>query len=97
MPSLQAGPGQAATPTFMPTFGGCDPSAGGTIGAGVCVDRDANKGFEQLFIGMANTATQVLEPGILGLLALGSWVWPLRLAVGKFDTGFCAIWQKKGL
>ena len=27
-----------------------------------------------------NTATQVLQPGILGLLALGSWVWPLRLA-----------------
>ena len=75
MPSLQAGPGQAFTPTFMSTIGyGCDPSAGGTIGAGVCVDRDANKGFEQLFIGMANTATQVLEPGILGLLALGRWV-----------------------
>ena len=54
---------------------GCDPltggTTGGTPGVGSCVGRDANNGFEQLFIGTSSTVTQVPEPGILGLLALG--------------------------
>ena len=54
---------------------GCDPAtigtSGGTAGVGDCVGRDANNGFEQLFIGTTASVTQVPEPGILGLLALG--------------------------
>ena len=54
---------------------GCDPAtigtSGGTAGVGNCVGRDANNGFEQLFIGTSTSVTQVPEPGILGLLALG--------------------------
>ena len=54
---------------------GCDPdtigTSGGTAGVGNCVGRDANNGFEQLFIGTSASVTQVPEPGILGLLALG--------------------------
>ena len=55
---------------------GCDPAtigtSGGTAGRGDCVGRDANNGFEQLFIGTSQSVTQnVPEPGILGLLALG--------------------------
>lgn len=54
---------------------GCDPATigtnGGTAGVGDCVGRDANNGYEQLFIGTATTVTQVPEPGILGLMALG--------------------------
>lgn len=49
---------------------GCDPATG-TAGAGSCIGRDANNGFEQLFIGTATSVTQVPEPGILGLMALG--------------------------
>ena len=52
---------------------GCDPATvgGGTAGVGNCIGRDANNGFEQLFIGTTASVTQVPEPGILGLLALG--------------------------
>ena len=54
---------------------GCDPdtfgTSGGTAGVGSCVGRDANNGFEQLFIGTSTSVKQVPEPGILGLLALG--------------------------
>lgn len=52
---------------------GCDPltAGGGTAGVGDCIGRDANNGFEQLFIGTSTSVTQVPEPGILGLLALG--------------------------
>ncbi len=61
---------------------GCDPNTvgtdgpdagtvGGDAGVGSCIGRDANNGFEQLFIGTAANVTQVPEPGILGLLALG--------------------------
>lgn len=54
---------------------GCDPdtigTSGGTAGTGDCVGRDLNNGYEQLFIGTSTTVTQVPEPGILGLLALG--------------------------
>ncbi|MFZ2294311.1 MAG: PEP-CTERM sorting domain-containing protein, partial [Polaromonas sp.] len=52
---------------------GCDPATvgGGVAGVGNCIGRDANNGYEQLFIGTANTVTQVPEPGILALLALG--------------------------
>ena len=54
---------------------GCDPltagTSGGTAGVASCVGRDANNGFEQLFIGTAVNVTQVPEPGILALFALG--------------------------
>ena len=52
---------------------GCDPATagGGVAGVGNCIRRDANNGFEQLFIGTTRSVTQVPEPGILGLLALG--------------------------
>ena len=54
---------------------GCDPAtigtSGGTANVGDCVGRNANNGFEQLFIGTTANVTQVPEPGILGLLALG--------------------------
>ena len=54
---------------------GCDPAtigtSGGTATIGDCVGRNANNGFEQLFIGTTANVTQVPEPGILGLLALG--------------------------
>jgi PEP-CTERM motif len=52
---------------------GCDPATvgGGAAGVGNCIGRDANNGFEQLFIGTSATVTQVPEPGVLGLLALG--------------------------
>ena len=52
---------------------GCDPltAGGGIAGIGNCIGRDANNGFEQLFIGTSTSVTQVPEPGILGLLALG--------------------------
>ena len=54
---------------------GCDPAtnatSGGTAGVGNCIGRDANNGFEQLFIGTSANVTQVPEPGMLGLLALG--------------------------
>jgi len=41
------------------------------MGAGDCIGRDANNGYEQLFIGTSRTVTQVPEPGSLLLLALG--------------------------
>jgi len=55
---------------------GCDPATigtnGGTKGTGDCVARDANNGFEQLFIGTGGaTVVQVPEPGSLALVALG--------------------------
>lgn len=52
---------------------GCDPATvgGGIAGFGNCIGRDANNGYEQLFIGTTANVTQVPEPGILGLLALG--------------------------
>lgn len=52
---------------------GCDPATvgGGVAGVGNCIGRDANNGYEQLFIGTSANVTQVPEPGILGLLALG--------------------------
>jgi len=54
---------------------GCDPATigtnGGTAGVGACIGRDANNGYEQLFIGTSTTVSQVPEPGILSLLALG--------------------------
>ncbi|WP_168226734.1 PEP-CTERM sorting domain-containing protein [Rhodoferax sediminis] len=54
---------------------GCDPATvgtnGGTAGVGACIGRDANNGYEQLFIGTSTTVAQVPEPGILSLLALG--------------------------
>ena len=52
---------------------GCDPATvgGGTAGIGNCIRRDANNGFEQLFIGTSANVAQVPEPGSLGLLALG--------------------------
>ncbi|QDL36578.1 PEP-CTERM sorting domain-containing protein [Rhodoferax sediminis] len=54
---------------------GCDPATigtnGGTAGVGSCIGRDANNGYEQLFIGTSTTVSQVPEPGILSLLALG--------------------------
>lgn len=53
---------------------GCDPATagGGVAGVGNCIGRDANNGFEQLFIGTTANVTQVVpEPGMLGLLALG--------------------------
>lgn len=52
---------------------GCDPgtAGGGIAGVGNCISRDANNGYEQLFIGTTRSVTQVPEPGILGLLALG--------------------------
>ena len=52
---------------------GCDPATdgGGIKEVGNCIRRDANNGFEQLFIGTSANVTQVPEPGILGLLALG--------------------------
>lgn len=49
---------------------GCDPLTG-QAGVGDCIGRDANNGFEQLFIGTSTRRTQVPEPGILGLFALG--------------------------
>jgi len=49
---------------------GCDPATG-TAGVGDCIGRDANNGFEQLFIGTSTTVIQVPEPGMLALLALG--------------------------
>lgn len=54
---------------------GCDPAtvgtSGGTAGVGDCVGRDANNGYEQLFIATSETVINVPEPGMLGLLALG--------------------------
>ncbi|TAM52163.1 MAG: PEP-CTERM sorting domain-containing protein, partial [Burkholderiaceae bacterium] len=52
---------------------GCDPATdgGATQGAGSCIGRDANNGYEQLFIGTSTTVSQVPEPGILSLMALG--------------------------
>ena len=52
---------------------GCDTATagGGVAGVGNCIRRDANNGFEQLFIGTTANVSQVPEPGILGLLALG--------------------------
>lgn len=52
---------------------GCDPFTDGSAvaGEGSCIGRDQNNGYEQLFIGTGTTVTQVPEPGILGLLALG--------------------------
>ena len=54
---------------------GCDPAtlgtSGGTKGVGSCNGRDANNGYEQLFIGTAVNVSQVPEPGILALFALG--------------------------
>lgn len=53
---------------------GCDPlTTGGTAvaGAGDCIGRDANNGYEQLFIGTAASVTQTPEPGSLALVALG--------------------------
>ena len=45
---------------------GCDPAAG-VAGQGNCIGRDANNGFEQLFVGTSIPA-QVPEPGVLWLL-----------------------------
>lgn len=59
---------------------GCDPAttgtSGGTAGVGNCVGRDANSGFEQLFIGTGGATVpppppEVPEPGSLALVALG--------------------------
>jgi hypothetical protein len=58
---------------------GCDPAtigtSGGTRGTGDCVARDANNGFEQLFIGTGGAIVppppEVPEPGSLALVALG--------------------------
>jgi hypothetical protein len=54
---------------------GCDPATigtnGGTAGVGDCVGRDANNGYEQLFIGTSTTVVQTPEPGSLALVALG--------------------------
>ena len=58
---------------------GCDPATigtnGGEAGVGDCVGRDANNGFEQLFIGTGGALVppppEVPEPGSLALLALG--------------------------
>jgi hypothetical protein len=54
---------------------GCDPATigtnGGTAGVGDCVGRDANNGFEQLFVGTAATVTNVPEPESLWLISLG--------------------------
>lgn len=49
---------------------GCDPATG-IAGVGDCIARDANDGFEQLFIGTSTTVIQVPEPGMLVLLAFG--------------------------
>ena len=49
---------------------GCDPAAG-VAGVGDCIGRDANNGYEQMFIGTSTPGRQVPEPGILGLFALG--------------------------
>ena len=45
---------------------GCDPAAG-VAGQGDCIGRDANNGYEQLFVG-TSVPTQVPEPGVLWLL-----------------------------
>lgn len=50
---------------------GCDPGTGDVAGEGSCIGRDANNGYEQLFIGTSTTVIQVPEPGMLALLALG--------------------------
>ncbi len=49
---------------------GCDPGTG-VAGQGDCVGRDANNGFEQLFIGTSRNVTQVPEPSVLSLIGLG--------------------------
>lgn len=49
---------------------GCDPATG-TAGVGDCIGRDANNGYEQLFIGTSTSVIQVPEPGMLALLAFG--------------------------
>lgn len=49
---------------------GCDPATG-VAGLGDCIGRDANNGYEQLFIGTSKAVDQqVPEPGVLGLVAL---------------------------
>lgn len=45
---------------------GCDPATG-VAGQGDCIGRDANNGYEQLFVGTA-IPMQVPEPGVLWLL-----------------------------
>lgn len=56
---------------------GCDPATTNpdgslaTQGTGSCIGRDANNGYEQLFVGTAASVLQVPEPGILSLVALG--------------------------
>lgn len=45
---------------------GCDPATG-VAGQGDCIGRDANNGYEQLFVG-TSVPTQVPEPGVLWLL-----------------------------
>lgn len=49
---------------------GCDPATGFLAGQGTCIGRDANNGYEQLFIG-TSTPVQVPEPGMLALIGLG--------------------------
>lgn len=46
---------------------GCDPAAG-VAGQGNCIGRDANNGYEQLFVGTSIPIQQVPEPGVLWLL-----------------------------
>lgn len=51
---------------------GCDPltvgTNGGTAGVGSCISRDANNGYEQMFVGTSIPTQQVPEPGVLWLL-----------------------------
>lgn len=51
---------------------GCDPATVGTNGGdaevGDCIGRNANNGYEQLFVGTSIPMQQVPEPGVLWLL-----------------------------
>ncbi len=46
---------------------GCDPATGDVAGQGNCIARDANNGYEQLFIG-TSIPVEVPEPGVLWLM-----------------------------
>lgn len=52
---------------------GCDPATdgGAVAGAGSCIGRDLNNGYEQLFIGPGSLIVQVPEPDTIALLGLG--------------------------